>query len=255
MKEVFFIAGALSDIAKQIVYLALNNEKYKIFALADLPSRSKELDSFIEKLKESSSFDTQFIKIELDVKNLKKAEDQIDTLFRDGYVIRYFAYVVGTNKIESSFSVSEETWDNIFDVNLKGFFFLSQIIGAYMMQGEGGAIVSVASQHGSAPNYDRAVYCASKAGMIHLSEALALDWAKYNIRVNTVSPTFMKTSHNEEQVETQAFSRKWLNSIPLHRCAEPSDVAYAALFLLSDKSRMITGHDLVVDGGWLLKHI
>lgn len=253
MKDVFFIAGALSDIGKAMINLALEMGRKETFVLADLPARVKELEMMRLETKERFP-DADFITMELDVREVEKMEPKLKALFDQGYQVKSFAYLIGTNVVESTISVNETTWDKIMDVNLKGFFFLSQCIGAQMMEGDGGSIVSIASQHGSAPNYNRAVYCASKAGLIRLSEALALDWAKYHIRVNTVSPTYMKTAHNETQVETRAFANKWLNSIPLHKCAEPEDVANAALFLLSEQSGMITGHDLVVDGGWLLKH-
>ncbi|WP_234123008.1 SDR family NAD(P)-dependent oxidoreductase [Clostridium hydrogenum] len=254
MKDALLILGTLSDIGKQIVFKTIDRGTDLAIILADKPSRYSELQSFIREINIKSPH-VEIASVNVDVVDFEKIEDKLSSVINTTYKIKQFVYIVGTNEINSAVAIDINTWDRVMNLNLKGFFFSAQYIGTHMMKNGGGNIVSIASQHGSAPNYDRSVYCASKAALIRLSEVLALEWAKYNIRVNTVSPTYLNTETNRNEVLTQAFRNKWLNSIPLHRCAEAEDVAEAVLFLLSDNASMITGHDLVVDGGWLLKHM
>ena len=99
---------------------------------------------------------------------------------------------------------------------------------------------------------DRAAYCASKAGMIHLAKELALEWAKYGIRVNMVSPTMIFSEKNKEILDGNRAKKEYLIKIPLRKYAVPEDVSSAILFLNSDKASMITGQNLIVDGGWTI---
>ena len=249
MKDATLIVGALSGIGKQLVLSMAEREKGSSIILADLPAREMELRHF-SNIEAFSSLD--LIPIPLDVRDTESTAGTLSESVSRDYRVKRFVYLVGTNKLRSAHAITEEIWDDIFDLNIKGFFFTAQCVSAFMMQHEGGSMVGIASQHGVAPNKERAAYCASKAGLIHLSEALALEWAKYNIRVNMVSPTFIVTEGNAQEVETDAFRNRWLNKVPLHRFATPKDVSDAVLFLLSEQSQLITGHNLVVDGGWLL---
>ena len=130
---------------------------------------------------------------------------------------------------------------------------MSQCIGKLMMEGKGGAIVNIASQHGEVANLQRAPYCASKAGLINLTRALCLEWAEYGIRVNSVLPTFVLTEKNEQMLMQSGRYRTYMREIPLRRYATAEDVANAVLFFVSDRASMITGQALAVDGGYLAK--
>lgn len=251
MKTALLMIGALSTIGKKIVYSKLEDKEELAIILVDTPARALELTQFANEV--SSEYpNSEIITISLDIRDFDTIEMNLSSVIEPNYKIKYFIYLVGTNKLKPAVAITEKIWDEIMDLNLKGFFFTAQYVGTTMMLNGGGSIVSIASQHGVAPNYDRAAYCSSKAALIRVSEVLALEWAKYKIRVNTVSPTFIVTEGNTQEVSTDAFEKKWLSSIPLHRFALPDDVSEAVLFLLSDKAQLITGHNLVVDGGWLL---
>jgi NAD(P)-dependent dehydrogenase (short-subunit alcohol dehydrogenase family) len=151
-----------------------------------------------------------------------------------------------------------EDWEKIVDVNLKGVFLCSRsAIPAMKRQGHG-VIVNIASVAGHRPMPAEAAYGASKAGLILLTKQMARDFAGDGIRVNSVSPGPMEkpTRHRLESLERdqQAYQRRQLfaDQIPLRRMCVPGDIAHAALFLASDEASMITGIDLVVDGGFLL---
>ena len=158
----------------------------------------------------------------------------------------------GVTHLVPATQVTEEIWDGILEVNLKGTFFMSQNIFPLMVNHKSGTIINIGSQHGVVANKDRAPYGTSKAGIIHLTKLLALEWAKFGIRVNCISPTVVISDTNKEILNSAEYKREFLYKIPLKTYAEPLDIAEAALYLSSPGSRMITGHNLLVDGGWTL---
>ena len=122
-----------------------------------------------------------------------------------------------------------------------------------MIKTGGGTIINISSQAGLVALPLRSAYCSSKGGVNQLTRTLALEWAKHNIRVNAVAPTFVLTPLTRGMLADEAFEKYVLDSVPLGRMATVEEVAYAALFLASDLSSMTTGHILAVDGGWTIK--
>ncbi len=159
----------------------------------------------------------------------------------------------GINRPQKSIDVTEENWDAVLDINLKATFFACQAAAKFMKKQGGGKIINISSQAGSVALPLRAAYCSSKGGVDQLTRTLAVEWAKDSILVNAVAPTFVLTPLTKGMFENKEFLNYVLESIPLGRMAEPEEVAYATLFLASDLSNMITGHILIVDGGWTVK--
>lgn len=159
----------------------------------------------------------------------------------------------GINRPQKAEDVTEKNWDDVLDINLKAMFFVSQAAGKEMIKRGGGKIINLSSQAGSVAIPLRSAYSSSKGGVNQLTRILALEWAKHNILVNAVAPTFVQTPFTKTMFEDEKFKKYVLDSIPLGRMAEPEEVAYAALFLASDLSNMITGHILAVDGGWTIQ--
>lgn len=147
--------------------------------------------------------------------------------------------------------VREEDFDLTLRVNLKGTFFASQAAARVMIRQKGGCIVNMGSQAGIAALPDESVYCMTKAGIAHLTKCLAVEWGKFNIRVNAVAPTFIHTPGTEEALAHAAFHADVVERIAaLHRIGEPMEVAGAVVFLASPAASLITGHTIVIDGGW-----
>lgn len=244
------IFGALSSIGKEVIYQLAN-----VFDCLILTEQKDNYNTLLELEKNlSEEFkDCEVISFELDLRIVQDIRNVFTQLDKKNIVIQACVYVVGVNTTVAAIEVTETMWDQILDLNLKGYFFAIQQVGCHMIKNKGGSIVSIASQHGTVVNYNRAPYCASKAGLIHLSKALALEWGKYNIRVNVVSPTFVVNNKNKLILNSKENIRSYLKNIPLYRYATSNDVADAVCFLLSDKASMITGHDLLVDGGWTIK--
>jgi NAD(P)-dependent dehydrogenase (short-subunit alcohol dehydrogenase family) len=148
-------------------------------------------------------------------------------------------------------NVRVEDFDQTLAVNLKGTFFASQAAGRVMIRQKYGRIINVSSQAGFAALPTESVYCMTKAGIVHLTRCLAVEWGQYNITVNGIAPTFIETPGTEECLSDPAFRADVVERIAaLHRIGKPMDVAGAVIFLASPAASLITGHTVVIDGGW-----
>jgi 3-oxoacyl-[acyl-carrier protein] reductase len=155
-------------------------------------------------------------------------------LTRDGLLIR----------------MSEDDWDLVIDVNLKGPFLATKLVGQKMMKRRAGRIINVASVVGLVGNPGQANYASSKAGIIGLTKAVAKELASRNVLVNAVAPGFIDTEMTRQLPE--AAKTALMDNIPLRRLGDVNDVAGAVLFLASDFASYITGQVLVVDGGMVM---
>jgi 2-deoxy-D-gluconate 3-dehydrogenase len=156
----------------------------------------------------------------------------------------------GVNIPKPALEVTEEEWDAVLDTNLKGTFFLSQRAARLMKGTGGGRIINIASQNGVVGYYRRAAYCSSKAGVVNLTRVLAIEWAPLGINVNAVGPTFIITPLTQSTWDDPEMREDLLKRIPLGRVGVPEDVVGAVVFLASPAASLITGHTLLVDGGW-----
>jgi NAD(P)-dependent dehydrogenase (short-subunit alcohol dehydrogenase family) len=147
--------------------------------------------------------------------------------------------------------VSEEEFDRTMALNAKSTFFACQAAQRVMRRQMRGCIVNMSSQAGFAALPTESVYCLNKAAIAHLTKCLAVEWGKYNIRVNAVAPTFIFTPGTEEALSDPTFRADTIERIAaLHRIGEPREVAGAVVFLASPAASLITGHTLLIDGGW-----
>ena len=148
--------------------------------------------------------------------------------------------------------LTDEAWDVTMAVNLKAPYMISQIVGRKMIAQRSGKIINLASQAGLVALDQHLAYCASKAAIISLTKVLAYEWGRYKINVNSISPTVVLTELGKKAWAGEigeAFKAK----IPLGRFAYPEEIAAAALFLASDAADMISGENLVVDGGYTIQ--
>jgi 2-deoxy-D-gluconate 3-dehydrogenase len=161
----------------------------------------------------------------------------------------------GYNKVGKILDYDEELYDLIVDANLKNVFFCSQIAARQMIaQGEGGNIINISSQAGVVGAPERGPYSGAKAGVNNLTRTMAAEWAEYQIRVNAVAPTVTRSPLAETAMrESQAFADAVKTKNLLRGAlAEPEEMSAPVIFLASDAAAMITGHTLVVDGGWTI---
>jgi 2-deoxy-D-gluconate 3-dehydrogenase len=186
----------------------------------------------------------------LDVTEVAQIESTVKAVEADFGPIDVLVNNAGINIPQPCLEVTEEAWDKVLDINLKGVFFTAQRVGRRMAQRRRGKIINIASQNGMVGYFKRAAYCASKGGVINLTRLLAIELAPYNIQVNAVAPTFVMTPMTEKMFSEEEFRTDVLNRIPLGRIAIPEEVAGAVVFLASPAADMITGHTMLVDGGW-----
>jgi NAD(P)-dependent dehydrogenase (short-subunit alcohol dehydrogenase family) len=155
---------------------------------------------------------------------------------------------LGTN--HDALDASEEEWDELFAVNVRGLFFACQSAGRRMVDQGYGRIVNMASQAGLVGIPRHAAYSASKGAVIALTRVLALEWSPLGVTVNCVAPTFVRTPGTAERLDDPGFLADVLERIPAGRVGTTTDVAGAVIYLASDAASLVTGTVLVVDGGW-----
>jgi NAD(P)-dependent dehydrogenase (short-subunit alcohol dehydrogenase family) len=147
-------------------------------------------------------------------------------------------------------SMIEADWKKILTVNLTGEFLCAQAVGAQMIQQKQGRIINIASVAGILGSAQSAAYSASKAGVILLTKTLAVEWGKYGINVNAICPGIFLTDMTDSYIKDPGFIQMVKTRIPLGRYARPEELMGAVVFLASNASTYVTGHTLVVDGGW-----
>lgn len=160
----------------------------------------------------------------------------------------------GIAQFKPFLEMTEEEWDRTLDINLKGYFLCAQACAKEMAKQKSGVIVNIASvamgQQGVGfPNIVH--YCASKGGIVGMTEALAVELAPYNIRVNAISPGMIETPMIDSVKQDPKMMEAMLARVPMHRVGQPEEVSNLVLFLASDQSSYMTGSTVVIDGGWL----
>jgi NAD(P)-dependent dehydrogenase (short-subunit alcohol dehydrogenase family) len=145
----------------------------------------------------------------------------------------------------------KDAWDQIIATNLTGAFLCAQAVGKVMIKQKSGKIINMTSVGGKVALPRLVAYCASKAGIISLTQVLAAEWAQHNILVNAIGPSYVKTEFTVGLRGNQAIYDDLKNKNLLKRFAQPEEIVGAAIFLASDESNYITGQTLFVDGGWL----
>ena len=183
-----------------------------------------------------------------EIKEIINRQSKIDILINNA----------GNNIPEHFTKVKTKNMEYLVKINTVATFNLAQLCALKMIKSKnrkkiGGAIVNMSSQMGHVGGPIRSVYNMNKWGLEGLTKGMSLDLAKYNIRVNTVCPTFVVTPMTKKFLKNKKFKRETLNNIPLGRFAELSEVSSAVVFLASDAASMITGTSLLVDGGWTAK--
>jgi len=191
---------------------------------------------------------TQSVSMELrDVDSIRAAVDEV--VDRHGRIdILVNNAGVGTN--HDALDATEEEWDELLDVNLKGLFFACQAAGRHMVPAGYGRIVNMSSQAGHVGIRRHAGYSASKGGVELLTKVLALEWGPHGVTVNAVAPTFVRTPGTAERLDRPEFLQDVLTRIPIGRVGTTSEVAAAVIFLASESAGLVNGTSLVVDGGW-----
>ena len=242
--KIALVTGAGKGLGKACA-IALAEAGAKVIILSRTKSDLDKVSKIIKKTKGSSkSFVCDVTKPEEFNKILQKIT-RLDILVNNA----------GNNRPEHFTKVTQENMDYLTNLNMKAAFNVAQLCSQKMIKSKnrkkiGGSIIHMSSQLGKVGCEGRNVYNMNKFGIEGLARGMAVELAEYNIRVNTVCPTFVETPMVKKFFKNKKFKNKMLKNIPLGRVAKESDVATAVAFLAADSSEMITGTSLVVDGGW-----
>lgn len=191
----------------------------------------------------------------LDVADVQSIETFMQAVISHYGRIDVLVNNAGYNNQAKLVDYSEEEYDNIMDTNLKSVFFCSQVATRQMIaQGDGGAIINISSQAGVIGAPMRGIYSGAKGGVNNLTRTMAAEWAEHSIRVNAVAPTVTRSPLSEQALGENP---DWAETIRTHNLlrrdlAEPEEISAPVIFMASKAASMITGHTLVVDGGWTI---
>jgi NAD(P)-dependent dehydrogenase (short-subunit alcohol dehydrogenase family) len=190
--------------------------------------------------------------LQLDVMHLDQITRGIDDTASHFGKIDILVNNAGGGYTNLALDVPEREFDQTFALNVKSTFFACQAAAKQMIrQGTGGRIVNMSSQAGYAALPTESIYCASKAAISHLTKCLAVEWGPHHITVNAVAPTFIATPGTSDALADAAFRADTIERIAaLHRIGEPHEVSGAVVFLASPAASLITGHTILIDGGW-----
>jgi NAD(P)-dependent dehydrogenase (short-subunit alcohol dehydrogenase family) len=193
----------------------------------------------------------QALPLQMDMANLEQVRRAVDDTVSHFGRIDILVNNAGIAPENLAENVTEKDYDLTMAVNVKGTFFASQAAGRVMIGQKSGRIINVSSQAGFVALPAESIYCTTKAAIVHLTKCLAVEWGKHGITVNAVAPTFIETPGTEEYLANAESRADVVERIAaLHRIGRPMDVAGSVVFLASPAASLITGHTILIDGGW-----
>jgi NAD(P)-dependent dehydrogenase (short-subunit alcohol dehydrogenase family) len=242
--QVALVTGAARGLGRAIA-LAFAH------AGADVALGLRDVSTGSDLAREIEAQGRKALRLQMDVTNLNQVSRAIQDTTEHFGKLDVLVNNAGGGISGLALDVSEQDFDETLAVNLKGTFFASQAAAKLMMRQKSGRVINMSSQAGFAALPTESVYCASKAAVSHLTKCLAVEWGPHNITVNAVAPTFITTPGTDEALSDPAFRADVVERIAaLHRIGEPMDVAGAVIFLASPAAALITGHTILIDGGW-----
>ncbi|HAM1972725.1 TPA: D-threitol dehydrogenase [Listeria monocytogenes] len=240
--KVAVVTGAASGIGKAMAELF--SEKGAYVVLLDIKEDVKDVAAKINP--------SRTLALQVDITKKENNEKVVAEIKKVYPKIDILANSAGVALLEKAEDLPEEYWDKTMELNLKGSFLMAQIIGREMIATGGGKIVNMASQASVIALDKHVAYCASKAAIVSMTQVLAMEWAPYNINVNAISPTVILTELGKKAWAGQV-GEDMKKLIPAGRFGYPEEVAACALFLVSDAASLITGENLIIDGGYTIK--
>jgi 3-oxoacyl-[acyl-carrier protein] reductase len=238
--KVALVTGAAQGIGKAIALLLARNG-------ADVVVSDINLEKAQETTNEIEGMGRRSVAIKVNVADLKDVERMVGAIVEQFGRIDILVNNAGITRDRLILRMTEEDWDAVLDVNLKGTFNCTKAAIRYMSKQKSGKIVSIASVSGEMGNPGQANYAASKAGVIGFTKTIAREFAGRGINVNAIAPGYIQTPMTDAVPEKAKEELKRM--IPMERLGKPEDVAQAVLFLVSENSSYITGQVLNVNGG------
>lgn len=243
--KIAMVTGAAQGIGQAIAVMFA--QKGADLVLVDLKDDVKAVEEEIKKMGRKA------ISVVGDLTKTDDVQKAVDEAIAHFGRIDILSNTAGVVFLDDAESLSEKEWDLTMAVNLKAVFMLSQAVGKKMIASrKGGKIINMASQAGVVALDNHVAYCASKAAVISVTKTLAMEWGQFNIKVNSISPTVILTELGKKAWAGEV-GENMKKLIPAGRFGYPEEVAAAAVFLASDAADLITGENLVIDGGYTIK--
>lgn len=217
---------------------------------ADLVITARTVDRLGHTVRQVEAFRRRVLPLELDIRRLDRIEGAIEKAVGEMGRIDILVNNAGTNLPSPVLDVDVQNWEEIFQVNVRGGFFVARGVASGMIERGWGRIIFISSQSGASVIPGQTVYCASKAAVNHLARCLGIELGDKGITVNAVAPTFVETEMTRKRLENPNYLNFVLGKIPAGKIATAEDVAAAVAFLSSDEAGMINASVLAVDGGW-----
>jgi len=199
----------------------------------------------------SRKYKTKTLAVKCDVSKKDEVDNLIAQTIKKFKRIDILVNNAGVVRFGPLLTKTEEDWDFTLDINLKSVFLCTQAAAKHMIKQKSGKIISIASIAGFVGFDNISDYCASKGGIVTMTKEFALELSKYNINVNAIAPGIIKTKMTASMLKDKKTRTGLLAQTPLGRVGMPEDIGKAAVYLASEGANFVTGHTLVVDGGWL----
>ena len=244
--KIAIVTGSRRGIGRSIT-LELAKEGAKV-VVSDIDL--KECQNVCDEIKKTGS---DAIAVKCDVSKKRDVDAMVKKTIQKFKRIDILVNNAGVFLMKPFVQMTEKDWDFVLDINLKGVFLCANAVAKQMVKQKGGKIISIASIAGEVGFMNTSAYCASKAGIINLTRELAMELSPHNINVNVVAPGVIATKMTEDMLKDKKTKEVLLANTPLGRVGNPEEIGKAAIFLASNDSNFITGHTLVVDGGWLAR--
>ncbi len=241
--KIVLVTGGSRGIGKEIA-LAFGD------AGADLVIASRKLEGLEEVAKEIKAMGRKCLCVPTHAKKPDELENLVNKAMEEYGRIDILVNNAATNPAMGPVVDTElKTFDHIIDTNLKGYFYLSKLVGKIMQTQNAGNIINISSAGGVSPAQGLGPYCISKAGINMLTKQMAMELGPFNIRVNSICPRIVKTGFSEALWSNEKLMQAEYKNTPLKCVATPREIAQATLFLASSATNYMTGHDLVMNGG------
>lgn len=237
-----FVTGASRGIGRNVAVSLAR-------AGADVALVGRDTAALDQTLKAVTGLGKRALALQADVTSAARVEAAVVAACKEFGKIDILICNAGVQKLKPFLDMVPEDWRGLIATNLEGAILTMQSVGRRMVAQKSGAIIAMASVYSFVGAPGNSIYCLTKGGLSQLSKALAVEWARYNVRVNAICPGWIETDLTKPYMQDQKVIDAGLRQIPLRRFGKPEDIGPLAVYLASDEASFVTGQAYVIDGG------